>query len=223
LTVEYDSHVPSPATWANDLESRATTIDGSAADESRLERASKEAAKAGAKGTRAWIQKVAASGRGEGSTASKIATRINKSRIGQKVLDIGGKVSDGEGKFRPHGRGKASDKVVKTARTAQWAAMVIGPALDLGGVIDAQAKRKQIDDRRKRIKAQLDDEARTARSALAESGTQWINAWVSKVEQSLSDLTNQGIEISAERDHALREIERLRLEATELTKIARGA
>ena len=37
------------------------------------------------------------------------------------------------GKFKPWGRGKAADKVAGAAGKLQWAALVIGPALDLEG------------------------------------------------------------------------------------------
>jgi hypothetical protein len=222
LVAEYGTSVSEPEAWVNDPDSPATTIDASPDAESRLERSGREAAKAGARGMREWIGKVASSGSEQGSMASNIATRINKSRAGQKLLDVGEKVSNGTGKFRPRGRGKAADKVAKTAGKTQWALIVIGPLIDLTGVVQDQVKRVKIDKHRKRIRSQFDQEALRTRSALADAGTQRLSEWIVGVEQSLRDLTSQGAQISAERETALGGIKSLRDEAEKLVRIAPG-
>ncbi|MEU6071232.1 GTPase [Streptomyces sp. NPDC047082] len=224
LVGAYGTDVPEPGVWVNDLDSPEATIDASPDDESRFDRAVREGAVKGAKeGVRraqVWIGKVAASDSGQGSVASDIATWINKSRVGQKMLNVGKKVSDETGKFKPWGRGKAAEKVANTAGKAQWALAVIGPMIDLQSVAHDWNERKKLGEYRKTIKRHFDEEALRTRSALDDSGTRHLDEWIVEVAQSLSGLTDQGPEISAERETALRGIKSLRDEAEKLVRLA---
>ncbi|WP_432174091.1 GTPase [Streptomyces sp. Tue6028] len=222
LVAEYGTDVPEPKAWLNDLDSPETTIDASPDGESRFERAVREGVEKGAKeGVRRaqeWIGKVAASGSGQGSVASDFATRINKNRVGQKLLNVGKKVSDETGKFNPWGRGKAAEKVSNTASKAQWVLAVMGPLIDLKSVAHDWGERKRIDEHRKTIRRHFDEEALRTRSALDDSGTQHLNEWIVEVEQSLSGLTDPGAEISAERETALGAIKSLHCEVGKLVR-----
>ncbi|MEU9322824.1 GTPase [Streptomyces canus] len=224
LVAEYGTDVPEPEAWVHDLDSPETTIDAPPDDESRFERAVREGADKGAKeGVRRaqeWIGKVAASGSGQGSVASDIATRIHKSRVGQKLLNIGKKVSNEAGKFDPWGRGKAAEKVSNTASKAQWVLAVMGPLIDVQSVVHDWGERMKIDERRKTIRRHFDEEALRTRSALDDSGTQHLSEWIAEVAQSLSGLAKQGAEISAERETALEGIKSLRDEAEKLARPA---
>jgi signal recognition particle receptor subunit beta len=224
LVAEYGTDVPEPRAWVNDLDSPETTIDVPPDGESRFGRVVREGAekgmKAGARRIQEWIGNVAASGSEQGSAASDIATRINKIRVGQKVLNVGKKVSGETGKFKPWGRGKAAEKVACTAGKAQWVLAVMGPLIDLNSVARDWDERKKLGGHRKTIRRHFDEEALRTRNALDDSGTRHLNEWIVEVEQSLSGLTNQGAEISAERETALRGIKSLRDEAETLVRPA---
>ncbi|MFI2758861.1 GTPase [Streptomyces echinatus] len=224
LVAEYGTEVPEPEAWVNDLDSPETAAGVSPDGASRLEGAVREVAekgmKAGARRIHEWIGNVAAGGSEQGSLASDIATRINGTAVGQKVLNIGKKVSGETGKFKPWGRGKAAEKVADTAGKAQWVMAVMGPLIDLTGVAHDWDERKKLNGRRDTIRRHFEEEALRTRNALDDSGTRHLDEWIVEVERSLSGLTNRGAEISAERETALRGIQSLRAEAATLARPA---
>ncbi|WP_328433547.1 GTPase [Streptomyces sp. NBC_00425] len=224
LVAEYGTGVPEPDAWANDLDSPEATIDTSPDGASPLERAVREAAekaaKAGARKLHEWIGKVAAGSSESGNAAADMAKWLNKSRVGQKVLDASGKITNGVGKFKPWGKVKAANKVASTAGKVQLALAVMGPLMDLKSVAQDQGKWIAINKHRKMIRDHFDDEARRLRATLTDSGEQHLSQWIAEVEQSLSGLTKQGAEISAERETALQEIKSLRDEAEKLVRPA---
>ncbi|MHA4774589.1 GTPase [Streptomyces sp. MSC1_001] len=220
LVAEYGTGVPEPESWGNDLEARETTIDAAPDDLSPLthgvKEAAKKAAKAGAEKAGEWIGKIADGGNGPGSAASAIVEKLSKNRVGQKVLDAGGKVSNGVGKFKPWGKTKAAGKVAGAAGKVQWALAVMGPLMDLTSVAQDQRTWMAVNKRRKQIRDHFDEEAREQRAALIESGERYLSKWTSEVERSLSGLTKGGAEISAEREAAVAAIEGLRDEVEKL-------
>ncbi|MFJ5142036.1 GTPase [Streptomyces sp. NPDC088707] len=220
LVAEYGTGVPEPDTWASDLEAPSTTINASPGDASPLAHGVKEAAKKVAKtgGAKAheWIGKVADGGNAPGSAASTVVQKLSRTRVGQKVLDAGGKVTNGAGKFKPWGKTKAAGKVAGAAGKVQWALAVMGPLMDLTSVAQDQSKWMAVNKRRKQIRNHFDEEAREQRTALIESGGLYLSKWTTEVERSLSCLTKRGAEISAERESALAAIGGLRDEAEKL-------
>lgn len=224
LVAEYGTGVPEPEAWVNELESPETTIDASPDDESPFERAvrkaAEQAAKASARAMHELIGNLADGGSEQGSAASEIVTWLNKSRVGQKVLDARGKITNGPGKFKPWGKGKAANKVVNAASKVQWALAVMGPLMDLKSVAQDQGKWITINKHRKMIRDHFDEEARRQRASLTDAGEQHLSEWIAEVEQSLSGLTKQGAEISAERETALEGIKSLRDEAEKLVRPA---
>ncbi|MCX5334561.1 GTPase [Streptomyces sp. NBC_00140] len=224
LVAEYGIGVPEPEAWVNDLDSPEARLDASPDDASPFERAVREAAekaaKAGARKMHEWIGKVAASGSESGNAASDIAAWLNKRRVGQKVLDTGEKITNGVGKFKPWGKGKAANKVASTASKVQWVMAAMGPLMDLKSVAQDQGKWMTINKRRKMIRDHFDEEALRQRTGLTDAGKQHLREWIAEVEQSLSGLTNQGAEISAARETALEGIKSLRDEAEKLVRSA---
>lgn len=224
LVAEYGTGVPEPDAWVNDLDSPEATIDASPDDASPFERAVREAAekaaKAGARKMHEWLGKVAAGSSESGNAASDIAAWLNKRRVGQKVLDAGGKITNGVGKFKPWGKGKAANKVASTAGKVQWVLAVMGPLMDLKSVAQDQGKWMTINRHRKMIRDHFDEEAHRQRTSLTDAGEQHLSEWIAEVEQSLSGLTKQGAEISAERETALEGIKSLRDEAEKLVRPA---
>ncbi|MGV9702752.1 GTPase domain-containing protein [Streptomyces sp. NPDC003483] len=223
LVAEYGTSVPEPDAWVNDLDSPETTIDAPPDDESPLARETRKAMKKGAKaGTnmlREWMGKVSASSE-RGSAASDITNWLNQNRVSQKLLDPRGKMTNGVGKYKPWGQKKATTKVASTASKAQWALKVTEALLDGTSVVEDQLKWKEISKRRKTIRDGLDEEARRLRTNLTDVGEQHLSAWITEVEQSLSGLTKQGAEISAERETALEAIKSLRDAAERLVGLA---
>ncbi|MFD4716092.1 GTPase [Streptomyces sp. NPDC058430] len=222
LVADYGTGVPEPEAWVNELDSPETTFDASPDDESPFARAVREAAekaaKAGAGKMHEWIGKVAIGGNGQGSAASDIATWLNKSQVGQKVLDAGGKITNGVGKFKPWGKGKAANKVATTAGKVQTVLAVMGPLMDLKSVVQDQGKWMAINKHRKMIRDHFDEEALRQRTGLTDAGKQHLSEWIVEVEQSLSGLTKQGTEISAARETALEGIKSLREEAEKIVR-----
>lgn len=215
LVAEYGTGVPEPEAWVNDLDSPETTIGTSPDDESPLARAVREAAekaaKAGVGKVHEWIGNVTAGGTAQGSAASAIATWLNKSQIGQKVLDPNGKITNGVNKFKPWGKGKAAGKV-------QMALAIMGPLMELTSVAQDQGKWITIKKHRKMIRDHFGEEAHRQRTGLADAGGRHLSEWIAEVEQSLSGLTKQGAEISAARETALGAIKSLRGEAENLAR-----
>ncbi|MFB7288126.1 GTPase [Actinacidiphila glaucinigra] len=228
LVAEYGTDVPEPEAWVNDPDGPEATIDASPDAELRFARAVREgaenAAKAGGRRIREWIEEMAASDSEQGSTASNVATRIIKSRVGQKVLDAGGAVTNGAGKFRPWGRSKGAAKLAGAASKAQWVLTVIGPSLvEWKSVAQDQAERMKLDKRRKMIRRHSEEEALRQQTSLTDAGNRHLSKWIAEVEESLSGSTRQGAEITAEREKALGAIRGLRDEAEKLVRIAPGS
>ncbi|MFE2049406.1 GTPase [Streptomyces sp. NPDC059459] len=221
LVAEYGARVPEPDPWVNDLEAPGTTPDSAPKEASPLAQAVKEAAKKGAKTSAAkageWLGKVKDGGHGPGSAAAAVADTLSKHGVGRKILDAGGKVTDGAAKFKPWGKTKAAGKVAGAAGKVQWALAVMGPLTDLAGVAREQSEWMAVTKRRQQIRDHFAEQARTQREALTDAGTLYVNAWIALVEQSLDGLTERGTRINTERDAALRAIADLRDEATRLT------
>ncbi|WP_369142194.1 GTPase [Streptomyces sp. R44] len=220
LVAEYGTGVPEPESWVNGIEAPDPTIDASPGDASPLaqgaKEAAKKAAKAGAAKAHEWIGKVADGGSGPGSAASAVVEKLSKNRVGQKVLDAGGKVSDGVGKFKPWGKTKAAGKVAGAAGKVQWVLAVMGPLMDLASVAQDQSRWMAVNKLRKQIRNHFDEEAREQRTALTDAGERYLNEWIAEVERSLSGLMERGLKIKAEREAALTAIKGLRDEAEKL-------
>ncbi|MEU6259202.1 GTPase [Streptomyces sp. NPDC047043] len=214
LAAEYGDGVPEPEDWVNDVDSPEATL--AAPTESPYERAIREAAekaaKVGAGRLYEWIKKVADSS----ERAADVADWLNKTRAGQKVLDAGGKITNGVGKFKPWGKGKAAKKVAGAATTVQWAMAAMGPLMDVKSIAQDQSKRIAINKRRQTLRDHFTDVALEQRNDLADAGEQHLSEWMAEVERSLSDLTHPGAQISAARETALTEIRSLRDEAEKL-------
>ncbi|MGA5066369.1 GTPase [Streptomyces exfoliatus] len=223
LVAEYGTGVPEPESWVNNLGAPRTTIDGSLDDLSPLtqgvRRVTKNAVKAGGAKAQEWIGKVADGGNGPGSAASAVVERLSKNRVGQKVLDVGGKVTNGVGKFKPWGKTKAAGKVAGAAGKVQWALAVMGPLMDLTSVAQDQSKWMALNKRRKQVKDHFDEQAREQRTAHADAGERYLSEWIAEVEQSLSGLAGRGSKIKAEREAALAAIRSLRDEAEKLLRL----
>ncbi|MDT0468372.1 GTPase [Streptomyces gibsoniae] len=216
LVAEYGDAVPEPEAWVNEVDAPEATL--AAPTESPYERAIREAAekaaKVGAKKLPEWIEKVA----GEPEAAAKIANWLNKTRAGQKVLDAGGKITNGVDKFKPWGKIKATKKVASTAGKVQWAVAVMGPLMDVKSIAQDQSKWKAIKKRRQSLRDHFADVALGQRTDLTDAGEQHLSEWIAEVEHSLRDLTYPGAEISAARETALEEIKSLRDEAERLVR-----
>ncbi|MFI1794658.1 GTPase domain-containing protein [Streptomyces olivaceoviridis] len=216
LAAEYGDAVPEPEAWVNEVDAPEATL--AAPTQSPYERAIREAAekaeKVGAKKLHALIEKVA----GEPEAAAKIANWLNKTRAGQKVLDAGGKITNGVDKFKPWGRIKATKKVAGAAGKVQWAVAVMGPLMDVKSIAQDQSKWKAIKKRRQALRDHFADVALRQRTDLNDTGEQHLSEWITEVEQSLSGLTKQGAEISAARETALEGIRGLRDEAEKLVR-----
>ena len=102
----------------------------------------------------------------------------------------------------------------------QWALLVMGPLMYLKSVAQDQGKWKAINENRKTIRDHFDEAAHGQRTSLLDAGEQYLSEWIAEVEQSLSGLTKQGAEISAERATALEGIKSLRGEAEKLVRSA---
>jgi signal recognition particle receptor subunit beta len=222
LTEEYGTRVARPKEWIDDINPLNSPIDGPPDGDSPLARVAIDVVNDGGKALGEWLAKVVADPN-KGGLAEKVANRLIESPVGQKLLGIGGDVANGVGRFKPYGRIKAAQKVVKAAEKAQWAFVVLGPAIDLGGVLNDQMKRVRIDKYRQQIRDQFDRNATATKAALAESAGQWVIGWVLEVEQALDNLTNRGTEVIAQREAALDEIRSLRDDADGLVRVARGS
>ncbi|MFF3895161.1 GTPase [Streptomyces sp. NPDC001812] len=217
LVAEYGDAVPEPEAWVNEVDVPEATL--AAPMESPYEQAIREAAekaaKVGAKKLHEWIEKVA----GEpGEAAAKIANWLNKTRAGQKVLDAGGKITNGVDKFKPWGKIKATKKVASTAGKVQWAVAAMGPLMDVKSIVQDQSNWKAIKKRRQALRDHFADVALRQRTGLTDLGRQHLSEWIAEVEQSLSGLTKQNAEISLARETALEEIKGLRDEAERLIR-----
>lgn len=219
LVAGYGDAVPEPEAWVNEVDTSEATLAAPMESQSPYEQAIREAAekaaKVGAKKLHEWIGKVA----GEpGEAAAKIANWLNKTRAGQKVLDAGGKITDGVDKFKPWGKIKATKKVAGTAGKVQWAVAAMGPLMDVKSIVQDQSNWKAIKKRRQALRDHFADVALRQRTGLTDLGRQHLSEWIAEVEQSLSGLTKQGAEISLARETALEEIKGLRDEAESLIR-----
>ncbi|WP_327699697.1 GTPase [Streptomyces sp. NBC_00459] len=214
LVAEYGNGVPEPEDWVNVVDSPEATL--AAPTESPYKRAIREAAEKAAKVEAGrlyvWVKRVAASS----ERAADVADWLNKTRAGQKVLDASGKITDGVGKFKPWGKGKATKKVAGAATTVQWAMATMGPLMDLKSIAQDQSKRMAISKRRRALRDHFTNVALGQRTDLVAAGEQHLREWIAEVEHSLSDLTHPGAQISAARETALTEIRSLRDEAEKL-------
>ncbi|MFF7359601.1 GTPase [Streptomyces sp. NPDC008125] len=225
LVAEYGTGVPEPESWVNDLEAPDPTVDASSVDASPddtsplthgVKEAAKRAAKESAAKAHQLLGKIADGGTGPGSAASAVVEKLSRNRVGQKVLDVGGKVSNGAGKFKPWGRTKAVGKVAGAAGKAQWALAVIGPLMDLSGVARDQSEWMGVNKRRKQMRKHFDEEAREQRTFLTAAGERYLSEWIDEVERSLDGLTEPGSRVETEREAALTAIRNLRGEAEKL-------
>ncbi|MGW0855804.1 GTPase [Streptomyces sp. NPDC002690] len=220
LVDEHGAGVAEPESWVNDLEAPDPAIDASPDDTSPLTRGVKKVAKRAAKESVAKahhvLGKIAEGGNGPGSAASAVVEKLSRNRVGQKVLDVGGRVSNGAGKFKPWGKTKAAGKVVGAAGKVQWALAVMGPLKDLAGVAQEQGKWMAVSKRRKQIRQHFDEEAREQRTSLTAAGERYLSEWTAEVERSLDGLMEPGSRIKAEREAALTAIKDLRDEAEKL-------
>ncbi|GGW69011.1 hypothetical protein GCM10010503_52760 [Streptomyces lucensis JCM 4490] len=221
LVAEYGEGVPAPEAWVNGADAPETTL--AAPTESPYERAIREAAekaaKVGAKRLHEWLKKVASE---PGEAAANVANWLNKTRAGQKVLNAGGKITNGVGKFKPWGKIKAGEKVASTAGKVQWAIAVMGPLTDVKSIVQDQSKRMAINKRRQVLRDHFAEVALRQRTDLTDAGERHLSEWITEVEHSLADLTHPGAEISAAREAALEEIKSLRDEAEKLARPATG-
>ncbi|MFB7086537.1 GTPase [Streptomyces sp. NPDC056296] len=220
LVADYGTHVPEPDPWVNDLEAIGTNPVAAPKEASPLAQGVKEAAKKGAKAGAAkageWLGKVKDGGHGPGSAAAAVVDKLSKLGVGQKILDAGGKVTDGAGKFKPWGKTKAAGKVADAAGKVQWALAVMGPLTDLAGIAQEQGEWMAVNKRRQEIRDHFAEQARAQRKALTDAGTWYVSAWIALVERSLDGITERGARIDAEREAALTAIEDLRDEAARL-------
>ncbi|MGW2174947.1 GTPase [Streptomyces sp. NPDC001705] len=218
LVAEYGDGVPEPEDWVNDVDSAEATL--AAPTESPYEKAIREAAekaaKVGAGRLHEWIKKVA----DNSERAANVADWLNKTRAGQKVLDAGGKITNGVGKFKPWGKSKAAKRVAGAATTVQWAMAAMGPLMDVKGFAQDQSKRTAINKRRQALREHFADVALRQRTDLTDAGEQHLSEWIAEVEHSLRDLTHPGAQISATRETALTEIRSLRDEVEKLVEQA---
>ncbi|MCG7528973.1 50S ribosome-binding GTPase [Streptomyces sp. OfavH-34-F] len=220
LAAEYGTRVPEPDAWAHDLETSGTAPDPAPEEDSPLSRSAKEAAKNGMKAGAAkageWFGKVKDGGHGPGSTAAAVVDKLSKNGVARKILDVGGKVTNGAEGFKPWGKTKAAKKLVGAAGKAQWVMDAIGPLTDLAGVVREQGEWKAVNDRRQAIRDRFAEQARARREALTDAGTRYVDEWIARVEQSLAGLTERGTRIDAEREAALTALAELRDEAARL-------
>ncbi|MGC9438003.1 GTPase [Streptomyces sp. WG5] len=221
LVAEYGDAVPEPEAWVNEVDASEATLaapmESQSPYEQTIREAAEKAAKVGAKKLHEWIGKVADEPE---EAAAKIANWLNKTRAGQKVLDAGGKITNGVGKFKPWGKLKATQKVASTAGKVQWAVTAMGPLMDVKSIVQAQSNWQAIKKRRQALRDHFADVALRQRTGLTDLGRQHLSEWVAEVEQSLSGLTKQGTEISLARETALEEIKGLRDEAERLIRPA---
>lgn len=220
LTAEYGEVVPEPEEWVNDVnppEEYPVAPPKSPLEET-VRKAAEKAAKHGAGRLAEWLEKVAT----DKERAAAVVDWLNKSRVGQKLFDPNGKLTDGVKKFKPWGKVKATEKVAGAAGKAQWARAVMGPAVDMMGVVKEQSERTAVDKRRKELREHFATVALQQRDSLVAAGELHLREWLTEVEHALSDLTHPGARIGAAREAALKEIGSLRDEAKKLVEQAVG-
>ncbi|WP_040894838.1 GTPase domain-containing protein [Streptomyces griseoaurantiacus] len=220
LTAEYGDVVPEPEEWVNDVnppEAHPVAPPKSPLEEA-VRKAAEDAAKQGVGKLSEWFTKIAS----DKKHAAAVVDLLNKSRVGQKLFDPSGKLTNGAKKFKPWGKVKATDKVFGWAGKAQWAAMVIGPALDTVSVIQDHSERAAVDKHRKKLRDHYADVALQQRDSLVNAGEQHLRTWIAEVEQALSDLVHPGAGVGAAREAALAEIGDVRDEVKRLIEHPAG-
>ncbi|MGW5089053.1 GTPase [Streptomyces coelicoflavus] len=220
LTAEYGDVVPEPEEWVNDVnppEANPATPAKSPLEEA-VKKAAEQAAKQGAGKLSEWLRKIAS----DKEQAAAVVDWLNKNKVGQKLLDSGGKVTNGAKKFKPWGKVNATNKVSSWAGKAQWAPVVMGPALDAVSIIKDQSTRMAVDKHRKEIRDHFANVALQQRDGLVDAGEEHLRRWIADVEHALGDLTRPGGQIGATRQAALKEIGSLREAANRLIEQAAG-
>ncbi|MGV9619422.1 GTPase [Streptomyces tendae] len=220
LTAEFGDVVPEPEEWVNNVnppEANPATPTKSPLEEA-VKKAAEKAAKQGAGKLSEWLRKIAT----DKEKAAAVADWLNKNKVGQKLLDSGGKVTNGAKKFKPWGKVNATNKVSSWAGKAQWAPMVMGPALDAAVIIKDQSNRMAVDKHRKEIRDHFAHVALQQRDGLVDAGAAHLRGWIADVEDALSDLTRPGGQIGATREAALKEIGSLRDATKRLIEQAAG-
>ncbi|WP_186777524.1 GTPase [Streptomyces salinarius] len=220
LTAEYGEVVPEPEEWVNDVnppEANPATPAKSPLEEA-VKKAAEQAAKQGAGKLSEWLRKIAS----DKEQAAAVVDWLNKNKVGQKLLDSGGKVTNGAKKFKPWGKVNATNKVSNWAGKAQWAPVVMGPALDAVSIIKDQSNRMAVDKHRKDIRDHFANVALQQRDGLVDAGEEHLRGWIADVEHALGDLTRPGGQIGATREAALNEIRSLRDAANRLIEQAAG-
>ncbi|MFG3134479.1 GTPase [Streptomyces tendae] len=220
LTAEFGEVVPEPEEWVNDVnppEANPATPTKSPLEEA-VKKAAEKAAKQGAGKLSEWLRKIAT----DKEKAAAVADWLNRNKVGQKLLDSGGKVTNGAKKFKPWGKVNATNKVSNWAGKAQWAPMVMGPALDAVVIIKDQSNRMAVDKHRKEIRDHFAHVALQQRDGLVDAGAAHLRGWIADVEDALGDLTRPGGQIGASREAALEEIGSLRDATKKLIEQAAG-
>ncbi|MGV9844516.1 GTPase [Streptomyces fungicidicus] len=220
LTVEYGDVVPEPEEWVNVVNPPEANpaVPARSPLEEAVKKAAEKAAKQGAGKLSEWLRKIAE----DKEQAAAVVDWLNKNRVGQKLLDSGGKITDGVNKFKPWGKVKATEKVSGWAGKARWAATVMGPALDTVSVIQDHSERTAVDQRRKELRDHFGNVALQQRDSLVAAGEQHLREWIAEVEHALGDLTRPGARIGAARQAALKEIGSLREAAKKIVEQATG-
>jgi signal recognition particle receptor subunit beta len=217
LTAGYGDVVPEPEEWVNDVNPPGAhpVAPPKSPLEEAVRKAAEDAAKQGAGKLMGWFGRIAS----DKERAAAVVDWLNRSRVGQKLFDPSGKLTNGAKKFKPWGKVKATDKVSGWATgTAKWAEVVIGPALDTVSVIQDHSERTAVDKRRKEIREHFADVALQQRDSLVDAGGRHLREWVTEVEHALGGLTHPGAGISAAREAALKEIGGLRDETKKLVE-----
>jgi signal recognition particle receptor subunit beta len=218
LTAEYGEAVPEPEEWVNDVnppEDHPAAPPKSPLEES-VRKAAEKAAKHGAGRLAEWLEKLAK----DKERAAAVVDWLNKSRVGQKLFDPNGKLTDGVKKYKPWGKVNAAKKVSKAAEKVQWATSVMGPAVEMFGVVKEQSDRAAVDKRRRELRDHYADVAVQQQDSLVAAGEQYLREWLTEVEDALDELTRAGTEIAGAREAALKEIGRLRDETEKLVERA---
>ncbi|WP_329523567.1 50S ribosome-binding GTPase [Streptomyces jietaisiensis] len=221
LTAEYGDVVPEPEEWVNGVnppEAHPVAPPKSPLEEA-VRKAAEDAAKQGVGKLSEWFTKIAS----DKKHAAAVVDLLNKSRVGQKLFDPSGKLTNGAKKFKPWGKVKATDKVSGWATgTAKWAEAAVGPAGDTWSVIQDHSERAAVDKHRKKLRDHYADVALQQRDSLVNAGEQHLRTWIAEVEQALSGLVHPGAGVGAAREAALAEIGDVRDEVKRLIEHPAG-
>ena len=117
---------------------------------------------------------------------------------------------------KPYAHRKMAEKLLKGARGARWATVVIGPLIDVSSIASDFARRRKIDSYRKDLRDRFGKEAEEARKDLTESATTWAMEWLDEICQELEPAIGPAVEHRVERDRALAVIEALHERSVDL-------